>query len=65
MRRFHLALAVALLFAFALAAHGPTMPPDPWAGYAALHGPTMPPDPWAGEHRHGPTMPPDPWAGFA
>ena len=40
------------------AMHGPTMPPDPWAGGGGpggnvrgtltAHGPTMPPDPWAG-----------------
>ena len=48
---------------FAIAGHGPTVSPDPWAGFAALHGPTMPPDPWAGDSGHGPTMPPDPWAG--
>ena len=46
--------------------HGPTMPPDPWAGERVGHGPTMPPDPWAGLRvNHGPTMPPDPWAGRA
>ena len=47
-------------------AHGPTIPPDPWAGNLALaHGPTIPPDPWAGNLAlaHGPTIPPDPWAG--
>jgi len=53
--------------------HGPTMPPDPWAGLMVAdnegHGPTMPPDPWAGlmladNEGHGPTMPPDPWAGL-
>lgn len=31
-------------------AHGPSLPPDPWAGTVAVtrleHGPTMPPDPW-------------------
>jgi len=64
----------ALLSLFALAVtlgdHGPTMPPDPWDGIAALrdHGPTMPPDPWDGIaalRDHGPTMPPDPWDGIA
>jgi len=49
-------------------AHGPTLPPDPWAGTENLtaHGPTLPPDPWAGTENltaHGPTLPPDPWAG--
>ena len=42
-------------------AHGPTLPPDPWA-VAAKHGPTLPPDPWAVAAKHGPTLPPDPWA---
>jgi len=48
-------------------AHGPTLPPDPWAGSTEnlTHGPTLPPDPWAGTENiaHGPTLPPDPWAG--
>jgi hypothetical protein len=50
-----------------LIAHGPTLPPDPWAGTENIvHGPTLPPDPWAGTENvvaHGPTLPPDPWAG--
>jgi hypothetical protein len=50
-------LFVAPLFmlAFVLSSHGPTMPPDPWAGLASVHTPNS----------HGPTMPPDPWAGLA
>ena len=57
-------IALLVMISPVVTGHGPTMPPDPWAGYAALHGPTMPPDPWAGfSAQHGPTMPPDPWAG--
>ncbi|MBZ5624046.1 MAG: hypothetical protein LAQ69_35905, partial [Acidobacteriia bacterium] len=53
-------------------AHGPSIPPDPWAGGNATtliaHGPSIPPDPWAGGNAttliaHGPSIPPDPWAG--
>ena len=53
-------------------AHGPMLPPDPWAGESKpvtiAHGPMLPPDPWAGESKpvtiaHGPMLPPDPWAG--
>jgi hypothetical protein len=53
-------------------AHGPMLPPDPWAGESkpvtVAHGPMLPPDPWAGESKpvtvaHGPMLPPDPWAG--
>jgi len=56
------------MLAPAVIAHGPTLPPDPWAGSESLvaHGPTLPPDPWAGSKSlvaHGPTLPPDPWAG--
>src|SRR5688572_7423191 len=62
------------VFAPAVVAHGPTLPPDPWAGgntgnLLMAHGPTLPPDPWAGGNTgnllmaHGPTLPPDPWAG--
>jgi hypothetical protein len=34
-------------------AHGPMLPPDPWAGTVTkpitiAHGPMLPPDPWAG-----------------
>jgi hypothetical protein len=38
------------IFAPVVIAHGPTLPPDPWAGTESLlaHGPTLPPDPWAG-----------------
>jgi hypothetical protein len=62
--------AVLSLFAlaFAVADHGPTMPPNPWDGLAAVrssdHGPTMPPNPWDGLADHGPTMPPNPWDGI-
>ena len=54
------------MFAPIVIAHGPTLPPDPWAGTENLvaHGPTLPPDPWAGTENlvaHGPTLPPDPW----
>ena len=35
-----------------LLTHGPSIPPDPWAGGNATtlsaHGPSIPPDPWAG-----------------
>ena len=35
-----------------LVAHGPMIPPDPWAGgnpaTLIAHGPMIPPDPWAG-----------------
>src|SRR5579872_4222377 len=45
--------------------HGPMVPPDPWAGVTKVaHGPMVPPDPWAGAVGHGPMVPPDPWAGF-
>jgi len=47
-------------------AHGPMLPPDPWAGGTNVaHGPMLPPDPWAGGTNvaHGPMLPPDPWAG--
>jgi hypothetical protein len=57
-------------------AHGPVLPPDPWAGgnvaapVTTAHGPVLPPDPWAGGNvvapitiAHGPVLPPDPWAG--
>ena len=55
-------------------AHGPMLPPDPWAGtvtkpVTVAHGPMLPPDPWAGTVTkpvtvaHGPMLPPDPWAG--
>ena len=57
-------------------AHGPVLPPDPWAGGSVAapvtmaHGPVLPPDPWAGGSvaapvtmAHGPVLPPDPWAG--
>jgi len=55
-------------------AHGPILPPDPWAGgserVTVAHGPMLPPDPWAGGSErvtvaHGPMLPPDPWAGGA
>ena len=53
MRTFFLsrfAPAAVLLAMFVVVGHGPTLPPDPWAGFAATptHGPTLPPDPWAG-----------------
>src|SRR5262249_30205174 len=36
----------------AIVAHGPIVPPDPWAGTGngvmVAHGPIVPPDPWAG-----------------
>ena len=42
--------AAASAFVLALGLmHGPTLPPDPWAGSSLMaHGPTLPPDPWAG-----------------
>jgi len=48
--------AVLSLFTLGIATadHGPTMPPNPWDGFAAHrtpasdHGPTMPPNPWDG-----------------
>ena len=58
--------AVLSLFtlAFPLIGHGPTMPPDPWAGFAALRLPAAPPSGLGTDTAdHGPTMPPDPWAG--
>jgi hypothetical protein len=45
-----------LTLTFALADHGPTMPPNPWDGFAAVRAP-------AGAD-HGPTMPPNPWDGI-
>ena len=53
---------VLCLFAlnFALTGHGSTiMPPDPWAGFAALGVPA------SSGIAHGPSLPPEPWAGFA
>lgn len=42
------------LHQFDALAHGPMIPPDPWAGGSVTapvtiaHGPMIPPDPWAG-----------------
>ena len=43
--------------------HGPTLPPDPWAGFAVLQSPAIALE--SADPGHGPTLPPDPWAGFA
>ena len=45
-----LSIAGHRIFAPEVIAHGPTLPPDPWAGSTEnlTHGPTLPPDPWAG-----------------
>jgi hypothetical protein len=55
---------------------GPTLPPYPWDGLAAIPafagtGPTLPPYPWDGLAAipafagTGPTLPPYPWDGLA
>jgi hypothetical protein len=61
--RFTLTAVLPLLtLAFTPGDHGPTMPPDPWDGIAALHKLGVPADATLSDH--GPTMPPDPWDGM-
>ena len=45
-------------------ADGPSISPDPWAGFLLADGPSISPDPWAG-FADGPSISPDPWAGFS